>query len=455
MNLEAYIKGLILDGKSSQEIATLVSDEYPKAGVDEILNAIKTAKQSEAKASQVGLAMLKEDLKDDLKKEINQQIEDSLKTIQVNINEFKLKKSEREFDFMKGEYVEVTEQKAEAYSKMHLLLDAVYEKKDLASATSISKEIELDNTNSKIMIERNGVKLPAVSDVQGQGGYAIPTILREEIFQLQYASTPIMRLMSVDQISGSNTQDVPVMNPVTITPIADQNTQITEKTPQFNASRVSMYRFGGFTYVSNDLLQLKPNIVRDFVAAYASASARAVEMYALTGAGSADLITGIAFDSNTSRPSSYALSALDIPKISDLMLLLNDEASANNLAFVGNRKVQNKIGLLEHSSNYVFPTYIGGGNFSPMGIPFVVCPKIQNTLNFTTPSRTTGTSTALIIADFSAISLLMSNARFDIGDEMLKDQKIFRVVQKFGVKVLSGASSAGVVCVAQELTGAS
>lgn len=441
MNLEAYIKGLILEGKSSQEIATLVSDEYPKAGVDEILTAIKTAKQSEAKASQVGLAVLKDELKDELsealKAELKASVDESLAKIQVNLNTYKSVPTQNVFDFKKGEYKEVKAEKKEAYQKMGELLTA-YTRGDMPSMHSISKEIE----------QEDGIKAPAVSDVSGQGGYAIPTLVREDIFQLQYASTPIMSLMRVEEIAG-NAESFPILGGITITAIADQSTDVPEKTPVFTSSTLNVYRFGGFTNVSNTFLLQKSNLVNSFVTAYASASARAMEKNVLCGIGASELVTGIVFDANTTRPTAYALSTLTITKLSDLLTKLNDEATSR-LAFVSNKKVRQYVGLLEHGNNPAFPMFIGTGPLAPFGVPFIECPKIPSTLDVGAGTNTGGTDDVLILADFEKIVLGVGTSfRFDISKDYKfnSDQTTMRAIHSYGVKVLAPG-----VCLAQELT---
>lgn len=439
MNLETYIKGLILDGKSSQEIATLVSDEYPKAGVDEILTAIKTAKQSESKASQVGLAVLKEELKEILKAEVKASVDESLEKIQFNImqNTYKSVPTQNVFDFKKGEYKEVTSEKKDAYKKLAELLTA-YSQKDTASMHSISKEID----------QENAIKSPAVSDVSGQGGYAIPTLVREDIFQLQYASTPIMSLMRVEEIAG-NVESFPILGAITVSPIADQSTAVPEKTPVFTSSNLNLYRFGGFTNVSNTFLIQKSNLVNSFVNAYASASARAMERNVLCGIGAGDLVTGIVFDANTTRPTSYALTTLDITKLSDLLTKLSDEATSR-LAFVANKKVRQRVGLLEHANQPAFPMFVGTGPLAPFGTPFIECPKIPSTLDIGATANTGGTDDVLILADFEKIVLgIGTSLRFDISKDYMfnTDQTTLRAINSYGVKVLAPG-----VCVAQELT---
>lgn len=441
MNLEAYIKGLISEGKSSQEIATEVSEHYPTAGVDEILKAIKAAKQIEAKASQVGLAVLKDELSEALKAELKASIDESLEKIQVNLNTYKSVPTQSVFDFKKGEYKEVKAEKKEAYQKMGELLTA-YTRGDMASMHSISKEIEQENAKSLNM------KSPAVSDINAQGGYAIPTLVREDIFQLQYASTPIMGLMRVEEIAG-NTENFPILGSITITPIADQSTAVTEKTPAFGSSSLNVYRFGGFTNVSNTFLEQKANLTNAFVTAYASASSRAMELYVLCGVGGADLVTGIIFDANTTKPTPYALSTLDVAKLGTLTEALSDEATSR-LAFISNKKVRNKVGLLTHGNQSAFPMFIGNGELAPFGTPFIECPKIPSTLDVGATARTGGTDDVLILADFDKIVLgIGTDLRFDISRhvEHYKDMTSLRAIQRFGVKVIASN-----VCVAQELT---
>lgn len=437
MTLESYIKGLISEGKSNQEIAKEVSESYPTAGVDEILNAIKSAKQSEAKASQVGIALLKEELTESLKAEVKASIDESLAKIQFNMGTFNNVPAQNVFDFKKGEYREVKAEKKEAYQKMAEILTA-YTLGDMPSMNSISREIE----------QENAIKSPAVSDVNGQGGYAIPTLVREDIFQLQYASTPIMRLMRVEEISG-NAENFPILGAITITPIADQSTALSEKTPVFTNSTLNIYRFGGFTNVSNTFLIQKPNLVNSFVTAYASASARAMEKNVLCGVGGADLVTGIIFDGNTTKPTPYAISALDINKLADLTKAISNEATGR-LAFIANKNVRNKVGLLTHGNSQAFPMFVGNGELAPFGTPFIECPKIPSTLDIGATANTGGTDEVIILADFEKIVLgIGTSLRFDISKDVnyLSDQSTMRAIHSYGVKVLAPG-----VCVAQELT---
>lgn len=439
MNLEAFIKALIAEGKSSQEIAMAVSEQFPTAGVDEVLTAIKTARQADAKASQIGMAVLKDELTEVVKAEVKASVEESLGKIQVNLNTYKNIPTQNVFDFKKGEYQEIKAEKQEAYQKMGELLTA-YKAQDFASMGAISREIDQENAK--------GVKSPAVSDVNGQGGYAVPTLVREDIFQLQYASTPIMGLMRVEEITN-NAETFPVLASIGVTPIADQSTQVGEKTPSFTNPQVSMYRFGGFSDVSNTFLAQKPNLVNAFVTAYASASARAMELYVLCGVAASDLITGIIFDGNTTKPTPYALSALDVDKLGALIATLSDEATSR-VAFVANRLVRNKVGLLTHGNASAFPMFVGNGELAPLGKPFIECPKIPSTLDIGAGARTGGTDNALIVADFDKIVLgIGTDLRFDISREFRfgHDFTTMRAVQRFGVKVLATN-----VCTVQELT---
>lgn len=441
MNLENYIKALISEGKSNQEIATEVSEYYPQAGVDEILKAIKAAKQIEAKASQVGLAVLKDELSEALKAELKASIDESLEKIQVNLNTYKSVPTQNVFDFKKGEYREVKAEKKEAYQKMGELLTA-YTRGDMPSMHSISKEIEQENAKAL------NIKSPAVSDINAQGGYAIPTLVREDIFQLQYASTPLMSLMRVEEITV-NTVNFPILGAITVTPIADQSTAVPEKTPTFASSSLTVYRFGGFTNIANTFLDQKANLTNAFVTAYASASSRAMELYVLCGVGGADLVTGIVFDANTTRPTAYALSTLDVDKLEALTRALSDEATSRR-AFIANKKVRNKVGMLTHGNNSAFPMFIGNGELAPFGTPFIECPKIPSTLDVGGSSRTAGTDDVLILADFDKIVLgIGTDLRFDISKDarFTDDQTSMRAIQRFGVKVIAPSA-----CVAQELT---
>lgn len=464
MELKKLIEQLVAEGKSDSDIAgaVLENSEGKSLHADEIVSAIETAKKSEAVlAALKAKARLEEDAKAAVaakaseEKRLSELVDEKLKGIEINFGKYKTESELKRFNARTGK-VEAF-RPTEEYKAFNQMLVACNEK-DFKAAKDISNEIDVANDMREIKVQGLAKATPTVSDVSSRGGYSIPTEVADQVMQLLYERSVTLALCNKDNVMY-NSKIYPIMYGMSVGYISDQSTAATEKNPTFSNPSIDMKRIGGYSAISNTIIRQKgADITNSFVAAYASALAEFFDLHIPCGniTGASDLIDGICFDPNTSTPTAIALANLTLSSLSTIKNTLSAKANLAQCAWVANRTVSDKIGLLETTGGVrEFPGYIEGRAVSPFGIKLVTNPQIPSTLDITGDNRTGGTDDALILADFSKVILGVSgDMRIDSSDHFLftSDLMVMRMIQYWGMKVVSSSSTAGVVAIAQKLT---
>lgn len=461
MNLKKLIEKLITEGKSDLEIANAIMSHEESKGmdVDDAASLIVEAKKSveiQAKLAEISKKDAEKKEASEKEKEIEQKLfsklDEKLKTIQLSTGQFSGTKTQKKFNPITGQVEEFKNTEAvKAFAEMFGALA----NDDMASAQKISSEIDKDNEK---IYKEIGYKASLVSDVGDRGGLSVPTELEDGYMMTMYTESIMYRLANKNAIQY-NQKLYPMMYGLSVYDIADESTTLAESQPTIAAPSVDMKRMGSFTYVSKELLRQKsPSIVAALQASMGSAFARFLDLRLAVGSvtGNSDLVNGIVFDANTNVPSSIALADLTIQNLRTLIETLTDEAEQSGLAFIGNRKVAGKIGLLEYTSgNPIFPNFVQNGSFSPFGVPFYTNPKIGSSLNISGGARTGGTNDVLILADMSKVICGISpETRIEVSDQFrfTTDQVTFKGVKRYGQKVVAGASNLGIHAIAQTLT---
>ena len=464
MGLKSVIEKMISEGKNDTEIAVAVSD-YKEGGkqfstesvVDMILAGRKAAEIQESLSAKIAQKLAAEAAEAKAKNDesvFEQKLDEKLKSVGISLAKYQTQKSLRRFNSRTG-LIEDVSGVTDGYKAFNDLLKAIV-CKDHASTKSISEQIDRDN--DRYEAELGGKATPTVSDVAPRGGNAIPVEVLMKIEQLVQASSLILPLVNRDHVIYES-KIYPVMYGIDVDYIADQTTALTEKNPTFTNPTVNMQRIGAFSAISNTILfQKGADLVHAFIAAYASAVAKKLDQQITIGcvSGNSDKVNGIVFDPLTELPTPIALTSLTVDNIWNVINTLSSDSSMASTMLLANRKVAGKIGLLETTGGLpYFPQYINGGKTLPFGVPLATIPQISSTLDVAGANRTTGTSDVLICADMSRVIVGLSrDVRIDTSQDFLftQDSLVMRVIQDFGCKVISGASTAGVVAVAQELT---
>lgn len=462
MKLVEHIKSLILEGKSEAEIASSVIDfkvEGKSVSTDEIADAFISAKKSheveealKVKLAQKEAAELEAKRAKEADEKIEARIEEKLKSIDIKLSNFKPEKSLKRFNHHTGQ-IETIETPSESYGQMNLLLKAMSDK-DMKSAQSISNEIEQDNAKKSLE-----TKAPTVSDVTTRGSFAIPTEVNMVITQLTQAKSIMLPLVNQDNVVFQS-KVYPVMYGITVDYIADQSTAASEVNPTFTNPTVNMKRLGAWSSISNTILRQKgADLVSAFMAAYSSALAKKLDQQIAVGnvTTNSDLVDGIVFDALTSFPTAIARTSLTLSTMGDLLYnTLSADADVASCVFLAGSRVYNQIGMFETTGGLrEFPQYVNGGKVAPFGTPLIRNQHIPSTLDVGGDARTGGTDDVLILADMSKVVVgITGEARIDTSTDFLftSDAMVIRVIKDYGMKVLSGSSTAGVVAIAQELT---
>lgn len=456
MNLEDLIKKLILEGKSDEEIASEVSKhtDGKKMTVDaiaekiqslqnekEIVSKLTAFKKAKADADAAAKA------ESEAEKKVETLVENKLKSIGVNpLGRFSANQDLKQFNLQTGKFDDV-KAPSELYAKANDMLVAILTG-DVASAKSMSKEIELENLKSRsAKFSRMGIKAtPTVSDVTTRGGYSIPTEVDDMITQMIYAESVMLQRANKETIIV-NDKIYPVMYGMSVGYIADQSTAATETNPTFYNPTVAMKRIGGFSAIANKIISQKgADLMNAFMLAYKSNFARFLDLHMAVGnvTTQADAQDGIFFDPLTVVDTDVALASLTLQDLADMVGAISQEA--DGLTWVCNRKVKQKIGLLENTGGFnLFPQFIGGGVFSPLGIPLLENVKIPSVLDIGADARLAGTDDAIGLVDFSKFAVgIDSETRIDLSTDFFftADATVLRGIRSVGWKVLLGNTQA-------------
>jgi HK97 family phage major capsid protein len=253
----------------------------------------------------------------------------------------------------------------------------------------------------------------------------------------------------------------PIMVDVDFATIADESTQIGDKTPTVGNPSVAMSRYGGMAYISNNLINLRsPQIVDAVIMQGANANARFIDLasacFSVTT--NSDPFNGLIFDANTAGVTAKALTAINDTDFINLIAALSDKV--DNITFIANRKVRNLYGQIESTGGMrLFTDFLTSGKMAPLGHDFIENRKIPSTLFVNssgggTSKRTNGTSDVIIAADLSKLYLGVDQLRMDMSPDLKfdYDQTAFRFVGRIGSKVVSSTSTSGVVAAVLELT---
>lgn len=465
MDLKSLIEKLITEGKSNSEIAKAVAGakiDGKELSIEEISDAIFEAKAAhelsaklDAKEAEKRRAEAEKAAKTAEEKRLDEKLDAKLKDIKIGLGQYADQRKLKRFDERTGAIVEV-EAPSEAYKAFNDMLRA-FSNGDGKSARYLSDQIDKENDAYEARLA--GKATPSVSDVNSRGAFAIPTEVNMTIMQLTQAVSVMLPLVNKDNIIYQS-KIYPLMYGMSVDYVTDQSTVLTETNPTFTNPGIAMQRLGAFSAISNTLIRQKgADLVNALVKRYSSVLAKKLDQQIAVGnmTGAGDLVDGIVFDPLTKLTTPIALADLTLATLSSLYSsTLSEDVSKNSLAWVGSRKLEAKIGLLENTAGqYIFPNYVAGGRFSPFGIPFVTNSQIPSTLDVGGDDRTGGTDDVLILADMEHVMVGLTNeTRIDWSEHFLftNDAMVVRLVKDFGMKVLSGESTGGVVAIAQELT---
>lgn len=453
--MKDLIKKLLVEGKSDTEIASVVlgSDHAKGMKASEIASEIAKVKamadvEVELKkiATEKANAEAELSAKADMEKKIAVEVEASLKKIgiedfatQFNTGKYRKENELKRFDVNSGTLVEVckVDDKYEAGNQMLKSLLA----QDFVSAKSISNEIDLDN--AKRRARAMGEKItPTVSDVAGQGGYAIPTEVEATIMQMTYAQSQVYQASNKNNIIMES-HIYPVMSGIAVNDIADQSTPATEAVASFANPTVAMKPCGAFSAVSNKIIRQKgADLMNAFAVAYSSALARFLDSRLIAGCitNTGDLVNGMIFDANTIKETDVTKANFGFDDLTAMASAINQECDTASLRWIYNRTVLDLIGAFETSAgDLLFPQYASGGAVMPLGYKSILNPQITSAMNVGGVARTGGTDTAILLADMSKFVVgLDSNIRIATSDQFYftTDLTAVKMVTAYGCKQL-------------------
>jgi HK97 family phage major capsid protein len=256
-----------------------------------------------------------------------------------------------------------------------------------------------------------------------------------------------------------NSKLYPVMAQLDFAWIADETTQIGDKTPTIDNPSIAMKRFGGMAYASNTLLRMKsPEFVNALVSQFGDALGRFIDLYSVAASvtGNTDSVNGIVFDANTdgTTVAASAMADITVKDFVDLKNALGPKQRANAI-FVANSVVRDAYGLVEDSNGTpVFKDYINNGTIRPLGKDFVENPYIPSTFDIATSKRTTGTDDVLVCLNPQAVYIGFTPLMIDGSSEFKfdYDQFAWRAVSEIGIKVISKSTTQGVCAAYKKIT---
>lgn len=456
--MNELIKKLLLEGKSNEEIVAEVAklEESISKGlkVADILKEIKAIEASQNALKEFEALKVKEQEEE----KINAAVEKAVAKLATS-KKYDESKEHKFFNPSTGK-VEVKKYEEASKGQLQNLLKALFVEKDVKSAKSISDEIHQETEKLK-----RGIPLDAKTALYSDattGSYLIPTEVNMEILALTYQKSVLFQRLNKAVVSY-NSKVYPIVIDGAFAFIADESTQLSDKTPTFSNPTFDMKRYGGLAYMSNTLLQYRgADLTQAFMQSVSSSNAKFIDLMVPCASvtTNSDLFNGIMFDANTGYLSAIALADIAKDTLTTLLNELDASCDPASIAFFGNRKIKTAFGLLENSNGaFVFPQFMQTGKFSPAGYEFLLDAQIPSTLNHAASAgtganrRTGGTADIVGVADLSKIVVGMGDLRID-GSEHFKfdyDQFAFRMVGQIGSKVLSSGSTAGKVAVIQQL----
>lgn len=456
--MKVKILKMLEEGKSDLEIAksVLESEESKGLEADEVAELIVLAKKEQAVLESLKATERESEAKKQVEasekkfdEKVKSAVDEKLKSLNIDPKgSLRPAKIEKRFDTVSGKMIDVdSAQFSEGYKACNELIRAMANK-DPLRVKAISDEIEEDNA-------RYGVKATQRSDSDSVGGYSIPTEVESTIAQLTYAQSVMLPKVNKNVITYED-KIFPTIGDITMSYIANQDTAVTESSATFSNPTINMERIGAFTRVSNTLLRQKDvDLTNALTIGYASAWARFIDTQLIIGniTGNSDLLDGLVW-LGTQETTPVALASLSESTLLDMTENIDNESDQGSIAWIGNRKIKNAIGVLETTGGQrLFPNYTANGEIAPAGYPFIMNDKITNVLDVGGDDSTGGTDTALILSDLSKFVVgINGGLRIDTStdESFTKDLTTFRGLQTVGWGVLFAGTTR-----VQEITGAS
>lgn len=448
--IKELIKKLHAEGKSVSEIALEVAKlQEAKALADDAAKLADTIK-TEIKAINVAEQIEKSEKADAAKSALKTEVEETVKQVLKSMPavEHVEAKTVKAFDHVSKKMVEKKEMSDElkAFAEMLGCLSVKNHRR--------AKEIEKNLASSKeASLKQLGfdIKAPLYSDAV-TGSYLIPTEVEAEIFQRAYASVMLPLLNTKTVVYDGKIY--PVVSNFDLEFIADETTEIGDKTPTIANPAVDMCRIGGMTYASNTLLGMKgTQLVNAFIVGFGDALARFVDLYTVAGSvtGNSDGFNGLVFDANADKTTVAASTLANIDKadFNALKNVLGPKFRAGAI-FLANSKIRDAYGdLNDQAGNPLFRDFVSNGVIRPYGKEFVENPYIPSTFDIAGGKRTTGTDDVVICMNGEGIVTGFDNLVIASSEHFLfsKDQTAWRGVARMGQKILSSSATQG-ACVA-------
>lgn len=453
------------DGLDDDQIASLIenNEQMQKSfTADAIASAIlsqrkmATVKQKMNQIKETEKTLEEEQKKiDEIKDFASKMVDEKFKTVNLNFGAGNVPKLRKKFSIEHGKYIELSEKEIESYSHFGKMLDC-FITRDKASALSISKDI--DSHNAKYLSEFYDTKV-AVSDVSGSGGAAIPVEVSDTINQIIYTQSSLLSMTKKFTVNY-NQEKLPVMSPMAVRTRPTQSTQLTESTPTFNSVDLTPREMYAFGHISNKFYQQKgAALIQAFTSSIASEIAKYIDTVIAVGSVStdSDVSNGITFDTLTDKSlSTINQSALTTTKLWSLYTKISP-AARDSVVFIANSDVTSTIGNLQAPSGgeLFFKQFFDTGLVKPFGKMYIENNYITNTCNIAGSSKYGGTVTPLIAVNLNYVATALTDlTRIDISSDFRfdYDQISLRAIKSFGMAVMSGSGTAGIVAAIQPLT---
>ena len=449
--MKDLIKKLKEEGKTADQICAEIAKDSDKSIQDVVLEVRKELKAIEAQEAFKSI-VAEEEIAIAEKSKIKAEVQEAVKEVLKDMPAIKEepKKEVKVFNHFTKK-AELTKGMAEGEKALATMLGFLTEK-DAVNAKAVNKEILAQKEADYMNLY--GSKTALYTDAT-TGSYLIPTEVEAEIFEKMYQSV-MLQIVNSKTVTF-NSKLYPVMTEIDLAFIADESTQISDKTPTISNPSVDMKRIGGMAYASNELLKMRGSqLVQAFVNGFGDAAARFADLYIPSASvtGNSDLFDGLLFDANTASITAGTLAGKTADDLKNLKNALGPKFRAG-AKFVANSTVRDAYGLLEDTAgNPIFKQYIETGNFRPYGKEFVENPYIPSTFDIATEKRTTGTDDVLICLNgegvyvgFEPISIAGSEHHlFDY------DQFAWRGLMRMGLKVISSSSTQGACVAYKKLT---
>jgi len=418
MNLIAFIKKMKSEGKTADEIIDAVADQFPEVGTEDFKKALasikksedlKTELEAEKKTAEASKAVEADEQKlaKSVKEEVSKQVDEALAGIK-NPNDAINKAANTvtsEFKSFIGDFVVTNDQ---SWRPKLLQLVKFNRTQNHEESRKLAAEF-LRGSKLYSKEEKDDLGQKLLRGDATTGSYAVPDEFSDMVFAIAQAQSAIFNGATKLPMS-SDTMYLLGAGDVTITEVANQNTDLTNSEPVLSQTAMGLIDAGAVSYIHDNLIvDSNVNIVTLLANSFGRGVAKYQKRATTVGniATTGDLINGIY---STSGIGSVAVAdhngSISYDDLCDLEGAI-DDSFLDGAHFEMNRREFTKIRKIKDNQGRPILTTPDAGyrNWALLGYPVKMNNQMPITLNSTTGARTGGATATILFLNPSEVQI--------------------------------------------------